>query len=250
MTLSASPLLPGFVLFCRIGGCLMTAPGFSSERVPVRTRLYLALAITVALFPPLFEQLQIVTRDPGSTDFLCVAVAELIVGAALGLLSRLYFFALEMLATSVAMTVGLGNIFGAAIAESEPTPALSTFVVTTAVTLLFVSDAHLELIRGLYLSYEIAPISRHVGPTEMLAEIARVLTESHLLALQICSPFLLFGLVVNLALGLLARLAPQVQVYFISGPLSIFLGLYAFSTLASDFFSAFSWRFGFWLSRG
>jgi flagellar biosynthesis protein FliR len=80
--------------------------------------------------------------------------------------------------------------------------------------------------------------------------MARVLTQSHLLALRICSPFLIFGLVVNVAIGLLARLTPQVQIYFISGPLLIFLGIYALMLLSQDFFTAFTAEFADWTRRG
>jgi flagellar biosynthetic protein FliR len=177
-------------------------------------------------------------------------VAELAVGVTLGLLARLYFFALETLATSVAMTFGLGNIFGTPISESEPAPPLSSFIVFCAVTLIFVTDLHLDIIRALYLSYETTPVLATPEAKAFLSEMARVLTQSHLLALRICSPFLVFGLVVNVAIGLLARLTPQVQIYFISGPLLIFLGIYALMLLSQDFFTAFTAEFGDWARRG
>lgn len=242
--------LPAFVLFCRIGGCVMTAPGFSSERVSVRIRLYVALAITVALAPPLFGA---VSQQLAGADTLRIAsiiFQEVILGAFLGLLSRLYFLALETLASAVTMTIGLGNIFGQAIHDAEPAPALAGFIVFTAITLIFVTDQHLEIIRGLYLSYETAPLSERPGIESMLSEMTRVLGQSHLLALRISSPFLLFGLIVNFAFGFLNRLTPNVPVYFVSGPFVIILGLYGLYFVGPDFFTAFSAQFGAWLTRG
>lgn len=226
----------------------MTAPGFSSDRVPVRTRLSIALAISFALTPALMDQTRGVLA--GAAGIIAGAVfSELLIGVTLGLLSRFYFLALEMLATSVAMTFGLGNIFGGAITESEATPAFTSFVMTCAVTLLFVYDFHLELIRGLYLSYDAVPVRESISASVLLREVGSVLSQAHLLALRICSPFLLFGFIVNVALGLVARLAPQVQIYFISGPLTIFVGVYALSVLAPDFFSGFASAFGAWLLK-
>lgn len=228
----------------------MTAPGFSSDRIPIRTRLYIALAISFTLTPALMEQTSRVTlARPPAAALAPTIFSELLIGVTLGLLSRFYFLALEMLTTSVAMTFGLGNIFGVAIAESEAAPAFTSFIMTCAVTLLFACDFHLELIRGLYLSYGAAPVLESPTALILLQEITNVLSESHLLALRICSPFLLFGLIVNVALGLVARLAPQVQIYFISGPLTIFVGVYALSILAPDFFSSFTSAFGAWLIR-
>jgi len=227
----------------------MLAPGFSSDRIPVRVRLTLAIAITLALAPPLLLRVGQSLDNVDPLRLLGVIAGELTVGAALGLLARLYFLALETLATSVAMVIGLGNIFGGAIIEPEPTPALSTLIVLTATTLVFVTDQHLEMIRALYLSYETAPVLSAPTMDFLLVEIAHTLTEAHLLALRICSPFLLFGLIINIALGLLSRLTPQVQIYFISGPLVIILGIYGFSLLLPDFMTAFSSRFGAWLQR-
>lgn len=250
MTLVDNAIAPAFVLFCRIGGCLMTAPGFSSERVPVRVRLYIAIAVTTALAPPLLETIQPGLNGAEPLKLVWTIIAELTIGVLLGLLARMYVLALEALATAVAMTIGLGNIFGSGLIDEEPVPALATFVTFCAVTLIFVMDQHLEIIRGLYLSYQAAPVLGAPGAETMVKELTRVLTQSHLLALRISSPFLIFGLIVNLAFGFLARLTPQVPIYFVSGPFVIILGIYAFSILAQDFFTAFSAQFGAWLLRG
>jgi flagellar biosynthetic protein FliR len=244
------PVYPAVILFCRVGGCLMTAPGFSSERVPVQFRLYLAIAVTFVLAPMLLQRFSAVFTNAAPHTLAAMIFAELLIGVSLGLLARFYFFALEMLATSVAMTIGLGNIFGAAITEDESTPTFSSFVIVAALTLVFTTDLHLEFIRALYLSYDTAPIIAEPRIDALIDEILRVLTQSHLLALRVCSPFLLFGLIVNVALGLLSRLTPQLQIYFVSGPLVIFIGLSAFFVLGWDFFAAFISNYGAWLQKG
>lgn len=250
MTIVESAIAPFFVLFCRIGGCLMVAPGFSSERVPVRVRLYLAIGVALAIAPAHLEAIESGLHNAGLLKLVATIIWELTIGVLIGLLARLYFLALETLATAVAMTIGLGNIFGSALLESEPAPALSTFVVICALTLVFVTDQHLEIIRGISLSYQTAPVFATPGSESFLTELTRVLTESHLLALRISSPFLIFGLIVNLAFGFLARLTPQVPVYFISGPFVIILGIYGLSIVGQDLFTAFSAQFGAWLLKG
>ncbi|CAJ0852762.1 hypothetical protein AMST5_00584 [freshwater sediment metagenome] len=246
----SNPVFPTFILFCRVGGCLMTAPGFSSERVPIQFRLYLSLAVTLVLAPPLLERLNGAFAGASLHRVAVTILAELLIGASLGLLARFYFLALETLSTSVAMTVGLGNIFGAAVTEAESTPVFSSFVLVAALALVFTTDLHLEIIRALYQSYETAPVLGELRLDALLEEVTRVLTQSHLLALRLCSPFLLFGLVVNVALGVLARLTPQLQIFFIAGPLVIFLGLSAFFVLGWDFFAGFESNFRAWLQKG
>ncbi|PPD45216.1 MAG: flagellar biosynthetic protein FliR [Methylocystis sp.] len=221
----------------------MAAPGFSTERTPVLMRLYLSIGLTLSIAPPLMEKFTTVFLHSDPSGMLATILVEMAIGVALGLLARFYFLALETLAASVAMTFGLGNIFGAPIMEAEAAPALSTFITTSALTIVFVTDGHFEIIRALYGSYDAAPILQGPGAGGLLLELTRALSQAHLLALRVCSPFLIFGLIVNLGLGLLSKLTPQIQVYFVASPLVILLGLYAFSLLYADFFTAFSSHF-------
>lgn len=250
MTPLFNAVAPQFVLFCRVGGCLMTAPGFSSERVPVRVRLYIALAVTLALTPAFLEIMPPGLSGGDPIRLGATIIGELTIGVFIGLLARLYFLALETLTTAVTMTIGLGNIFGSALMDEEAVPALSSFIVLSALMLVFVTDQHLEIIRGLWLSYQAAPVFDTPAPERLVEEMTRVVTQSHLLALRICSPFLIFGLIVNVAFGFLARLTPQAPIYFISGPFVIVLGLYGFAIVEKDFLTAFSAQFGAWLLRG
>ncbi len=245
-----NPIYPFFILFCRVGGCLMMAPGFSSERVPAQFRLYMAGAVTLAIAPPLLDKHHSAFVALAPHQLFVTILTELTIGVTLGLLARYYFLALETLSTAFAMTFGLANIFGVAITEQESTPGLSSFVLLAAVTLVFCADLHLELVRALYLSYDVTPVLTNPSAEAILEEVARVLTQTHLLALRICSPFLLFGLVVNIALGLLARLTPQLQIYFISSPLVIFLGVGGLAVFGWDFFSAFVSHYGAWVVKG
>lgn len=245
-----NPVFPFFILFCRVGGCLMAAPGFSSERIPVQFRLYIAGAITLALAPPLLENQKFAFAALAPQEIFITILAELGVGVTLGLLARYYFFALETLATAVSMSFGLGNIFGTAVTEQEPVPSLSSFVALGALMLVFCADLHLELIRAIFLSYDTTPLFTKPSAGAFLDEVVRILTQAHLLALRISSPFLLFALVMNIALGLLARLTPQLQIYFVSGPIVIFAGVSTLFVFGWDFFSAFVSYYGAWVIKG
>jgi flagellar biosynthetic protein FliR len=239
-----------FVLFCRIGGCIMTIPGFSSQRVPVRARLFIAIGLTVALAPALADVVTPVVENATPGGVLFVVLGELVIGVLIGSMARLFFFALETLTTAAAMTTGLGNILGAAIEETETLPAMSSFIMLGATTLIFVLDQHWEMIRGLFASYSAIPVRDGMPVDGMLREYSNVLSQSFLLALRISSPFLLFGFIVNLAFGFLNRMTPSVPVYFVSTPLLIGLGIYWFYVMADDFFTAFASAFGAWLLSG
>lgn len=239
-----------FIIFCRVGGCLMVAPGFSSERVPIQARLYLSIAISLILAPMIME-----TGAPHGITFdgphlLPLIIHELVIGFTLGILGRIFILALETLITTFCLTIGLGNIFNSGIVDAEATPALSTLIVLVALELIFVSDMHHEINRGIDHSYQAAPLLYNLKISGILDEIMEVLTQSHLLALRITSPFLIFALIVNLAFAFLARLSPQTPIFFISGPCVILLGLYAFDVISGDFMGSFTGALAQWMSRG
>lgn len=227
----------------------MVAPGFASDRVPVRVRLLVALTVSVALFPAAGASIRdaIDGQNPGTLVWF--AGCELLIGVVLGLLARFFFLALETLITTVNMTIGLGNIFSVA-AETDPMPALSTFFITAAVTFVFILDLHLELLRGLVASYRIAPFAGPLTKSTFLADLSGTLGQAYVLALRITSPFLLFALIVNLGFGFLARLTPQAPVYFISAPFLIVAGLYAVFLVSADVMAAFINEFGKWVRHG
>jgi len=238
----------GFVLFCRIGACLMLAPGFSSPRTPARVRLFIALAVALSLAPPLLG------KAAPHFDTLAALVgailSESLVGAVIGLLGRFYFLALETMMMAVSMQIGMSNALGAPIDETEPLPPIASLIVAAATCLVFISDLHWELIDGLMRSYAVMPIGFLLRPQAALHMAADDLTAAFIVTLRIASPFIVFAIVVNLAIGLINRLTPQIPVYFISGPFVIAGGLALLYFSAEAMTSAFLQAFGDWAVRG
>ena len=237
-----------FILFCRIGACLMLAPGFSSPRLPMRARLFIALALTLALAPALTGGKPIVIANLAvlAGDIM----SELFIGGMIGLLGRLYFLSLETMMMAASMNIGMSNAMGAPIDENQPMPAISTLVTLTATCLIFVSDLHWELIRGIVASYSIMPVGFALSPRVALMSVADGLASTFVLALRIASPFLVFSIVVNFAIGLVNRLTPQIPVFFISGPLVIGLGLGLFYFISGPMVSVFISQFADWAVKG
>jgi flagellar biosynthesis protein FliR len=237
-----------FILFCRIGGSLMLAPGFSSARIPVRARLFVALALTLSLAPALTARQNIVVSDFGV--LVGDIFSELLVGAMIGLLGRLFFLALETMMMAASMQIGMSNALGAPIDESEPLPPIATMITTTATVLIFVSGLHWELIRGLVASYAIMPVGFLLRPEAALQAVVNDLSTAFTVALRISSPFIVYAVVVNLAIGLVNRLTPQIPVYFISGPFVIAGGVILFYFISGAMVAAFMSAFGDWALRG
>lgn len=248
--LGPSTVLAAFILFCRIGGCLMLMPGFSSARVPVNVRLFICFAITMALVPLLAPDIAKLLNRDEPFNALRLIVSELLVGVVIGFMGRIFFAALETLGTGMAMWVGLANTLGAPINENEPLPTLTSLLTLLATTLLFVSDLHWEVLRGLIASYQTLPAAAEFAPRLGLIEIADALSRAFLLALRIAAPFIMFTAIVNLTIGLANRLTPQIQIYFMSIPLVVFGGLMLLYFTFKELLIFFLAGFAAWLHTG
>ena len=255
--LAAAPQLLGpkgslgaFLLFCRIGGCLMLAPGFSSSLIPPQIRLFVALAATLALTPLLIDRIpaEALGDDPVAT--LKTIAVESLVGGMIGFLARIFFAALETLISGAAQMLGFTNPFGVEFDAGEAAAPLAALISLAAATLLFAADLHFELLRGLADSYDVVPVGADFNSRFALREVADAFGESFLLALRIASPYVIYALIVNLALGLVNRLTPQIQVFFVAAPFVAAGGLALLYFTVKPAIEAFLVGFGAWLRSG
>ena len=150
--------LATFVLFCRIGGCLMLMPGVSSAQIPVQVRLFIAVAVTLALAPLLLGQapLRALSADP--VPVLRLIVVESLIGVLIGVLGRLFFLALETMAVGAATMLGIANPFGFDVEPNQALPPIASFVTLSATAVIFMADIHWEILRGLAASYHAIPL--------------------------------------------------------------------------------------------
>jgi len=225
--MTASPpdlVIAAFIAFCRIGGCFLVMPGLSSVRVPVQVRLFVAVAATLALLMQMWDSiLPFVQARPDA--LLLLIISETLTGVLIGLVARIYIQALQFIAAAIAMMVGYGGALGTAIEEAEPQAPLAALLSLSALLILFILNFHHEIIKALVTSYRVAPLNVFFSPQSALIDATDTISESFFVMLRLGSPFLAYSLLVNLAIGFVNKLTPQIPVYFISLPFVIFGGL-------------------------
>jgi flagellar biosynthesis protein FliR len=241
-------ILATFAIFCRVGACLMIAPGFSNSQVPVRIRLYLAVAVSLALAPMLIEDVRPAIADGGVPTLLGVLFGELARGLLVGLIARLLFMALQVITVGITQLIGLSAMPGAAMPD-EQAPDLANLFSIAAATLMFIAGLHGQLIRGLVDTYAALPPGTGFAVQPALADIGEKGGAAFLAALRIGAPFIAYSVLVNFAIGVTSKLAPQIPVYFIATPFvlagGLFLLLFSLHDLLSYFVAAFdSWLAG------
>lgn len=230
-------LLPagGFVFllaFARLGAILMVMPGIGEVYVSPAIRLSLALALTLAVASSVAPGLLALPSNPFGLLFL-IGV-EVIIGLFVGGIARLLITSLQVAGNIIALQSGLGSASFFDPNQGAQGSAFANFMTLAGVTSVFVADMHLLLLRAAVDSYTLFPVGRAL-PSGEFAELAgRMVADSFLLGTQIAAPFLVYGLVFNVGLGLLNRLMPSLQVFFIMTPIQIVvaLGLFALTLSA------------------
>ena len=201
-----------FAAFCRVGGCFMLLPGFSSARLSMQIRLFLAVAISMAILPILW--VTIYPRTSGSLDgYLKLIVFETLTGAVIGLIARYYVLGLQFAGTVLTMMMGFNAPPTPDVIEDTAENQLTNLLSFAGLMVLFILDFHHVILRALVDSYNVMPLGAGFNP------------QSALITLRLASPFILYGLVFNVSVGLVNKLAPQIPIYFVSLPFIIMGGM-------------------------
>jgi flagellar biosynthesis protein FliR len=242
-------VLSVFLVFCRIGACLMLAPGIGSARIPMQVRLFFSIGASVAIYSALGEFEAAQQAAGNTTAIIKLAGIETAKGVFIGFLVRFFFAALQWVGETAASGVGIGTNQGDP-EDGEQVPAFTSLMTVTATALFFITDQHHELLRALAQSYNVFGFGADFGNRGEMAELVNVLGAASLIALQVCSPFIVFSIVINVMFGILNKLSPMIPVYFISPPFIVGGGLMLFYFISQDLFAVFMSRFSDWLITG
>ncbi len=220
--------LPGLaaaylLAFGRIGTMVMLLPGVGEMSVPTRIRLAIALVLTAILLPLHQKAYTIDLQALGPV--LLMLGHEMLIGAVLGLTARLAISALQVAGAVIAQQLGLGFVTSIDPTQSQQSVLVGNFLTVLGITLIFATDMHHLVIAALNDSYALFQPGETPLVGDMAQHVTRVAATAFRIGIQLSAPFLVFGLLFNLGLGVLSRLMPQMQVFFIGLPLSIMLGL-------------------------
>jgi len=207
------------LVFVRIGSALMLLPGFGEPFVPPRLRLLLALLIALLVAPLIAGSLP---KFPESAAMLALLIlGEILVGAFLGTIARMFVVALTTTEMVIAYMSTMANALVNDPSAAQQGSIAGSFLAVTAVLLIFTLNLHYVMLMAVVDSYDLfAP--GQVPPIADFADmITHVVAKTFLLSFQIASPFVGVGLIFFLGLGLLGRLMPQMQVFFVAMPVQI-----------------------------
>ncbi len=213
------------LIFARVGTMLMLMPAIGEGMIPARMRLTFALLFSLALYPLLVEGLPPFAEN-NLLQVMTILLHEMAVGFIIGGIARLIVSAAQTAGAIIAFQVGLSIATAADPTQQGSQGALiGSFLSFLGLTLIFATDMHYLILSAIYDSYTVFSPSSPLMLGDAADLAIRTISSAFNIAIQMSGPFIVFGLVFYLGLGILARLMPQVQVFFVAMPANIGIGL-------------------------
>jgi len=225
------------LVFARIGAMVMLLPGLGESNIPVRIKIAIALLLTLIIVP-LHRADYHVNMDALSA-LLVMFVYEILIGIVLGATARVALAALQVAGAVIAQQLGLGFVTSVDPTQGQQGVVIGNFLTLLGITMLFATDSHHLVIAALNDSYSIFSPGEVMPSGDVAALATRAFAAAFKIGMQLSAPFLVFGLVFNIGLGVLARLMPQMQVYFVGVPLSILAGFLIFAVVLTAMMGSF-----------
>ena len=211
------------LVFARVGAMVMLMPGIGDNAVPQRIRLSFALLMSMILAPLVYKS---VGPMPSSVGGLAGAVIhEILIGLMIGSVLKLFFTAMSTAGEVISMQTTLSFAQTTNPSGAPSSTSVATFLSMLGLPLIMVTDQHHLFIGAMVKSYDLFPFTRAVPVHDAATLAVRTVADSFSLGIQLAAPVIVFSLVFNLAVGLVGRVMPAFQIFFVASPLSVILGL-------------------------
>lgn len=228
-----SQIFAFLLIFCRIGSAFMVIPGISENYVPVQVRLLFALIFSALLTPILQSSMPAVPSNIGTMSVMIIA--EILTGVFLGMLVRILLSAVHVAGTTIAAqsSLALASVFD--VGQGGQSAIISNFLSIVTLTCFFALNLHHLMIAGLVDSYTLFQVGNFPIVEDMSGTIARKVGDAFFVGTQLAAPHLIFSLIFYLFSGMLTRIMPNFQVFFVLIPpqimMSVMLLLITLSTM-------------------
>lgn len=211
------------LVLARVSTLIAALPFIAAARVPATIRAYIALALSLAITPALYDVVDV--QKNSEIELLSALMAEVGIGLYFGFMVRVFFLAVSFTAEFISQQVGFMGMFVPSITESETVTPLADLIGLFSAVLFFAMDMHLYLVQGVFTSYEVLPLATTLDIASLMDALAGRISTVFVWSLQLGAPFVLYITVSNLLLGLANRLVPQVPIQFVMAPAILFGGL-------------------------
>lgn len=209
------------LVFARLGTAFRRFPAVGAPYIHGRAKLFVALTISFVMLPILAPYLPKYTDD-FAKNIGYIAI-EILIGLIISVAANIYFMSLHFVGQILSMQSGLGAAAFFDPLQRSQVAIFSNFMLIIAIVMIFASNTHHLFISAVADSYMKFPPGELVDSGDVSKFVSFVLNDSFILSFKIVSPFLVVGLAIMTGSGLLARLMPNLQVFFVITPAQILI---------------------------
>jgi flagellar biosynthetic protein FliR len=224
MTIGLSPetAFVFMLVFARLGSMISAMPALGEAVISAQVRLATSLLVTLVMLPVVADNYGAI---PSSLSGLAFAVmGEIAVGLVIGVSARMLTAALQVAGTVIAFQTGLAFAQNVDPTQGVQSALVASFLSMLAATMVFTTDLHHLLFAAMRDSYLMFKPGQMLPVGDFAQMMVGIVAGVFKVGLQLAAPFVVFGLIFNLGQGVLSRLMPQVQIFFVSMPANIYLG--------------------------
>lgn len=226
-----------FIVFCRVGSAFVSMPGFGEIYVSPRTRLMFALALCVIVLP--IARPYLPSEVPANTwGFLRIVLGEVMIGLFFGGIMRIIQGALHIAGMIIAFKSSLASAILFDATQGSQGSVFGNFLTLMGVTIFFTSELHHIVLMGIAQSYDLFTPNAPLMLGDMAELATHTMAQGFVVAFKISAPLIVIGTVVYVGLGIMGRLMPSMQVFFVVIPLQV---MEAFLILALTLSAAMLW---------
>ena len=229
-----------FPVMVRVSGLVMAAPIIGGRGVPLQIRVVLTFVTALILYPTLS-----VTPVPSpAAAYFAVVIRELLVGLGLGFAVTLVFSAIYLAGQLIDVPMGFGMVNVVDPQSGMQVPILAQFQYILAALIFFSVRGHHALLQALAASFALIPIGGGLPKGSLPGVIVQIFASMFYLGVRLSLPLVAGMVLADVALGIIARAVPQVNVFMLEFPAKILLGLLLLLVLLPGYVSVLARIFG------
>ena len=216
------------LILARIGGVIIFAPVLGNKNIPIKAKIGLSLLFSFLLFPVVSSSVNKVI--PGDIFIYGLIISkELSIGMILGLAAKMIFGGVQLSGQYIGMQMGFAIVNVMDPQGSEQVSIIAVFENLLAILIFLAINGHHWFLEAIIKSFQFAsPVSFRFSGA-IFDIIIKLSAEMFLIAIQLGAPAIVVAFLMNVAMGIIARTVPQINVFFVGFPLQIAIGLIAFA---------------------
>ena len=218
------------LMLTRCSGIFMIAPFFGSLNIPVTIRAAAAFAFTLVLFP-VVDGLGTVAAPPSVWAFAGSVLAELFIGWLIGFIAYVCFSAIHMAGKVMDMQVGFAVVNVMDPTSGQQLPLIGSLLYNLGIIVFLVTNGHHVIITALAESFRMVPLAAMQPNLSLTMLLVDFTNGIFVTGMKIAMPVTFAILLVNVALGILARTMPQMNIFVVGIPLQLMVGVGVLSML-------------------